>query len=200
AYAVLLCGVGAGVALLAARMPWHVEVTAQPAPLPEVRDVRTGAELRPWLPALMLVGLAAAGALLAVRGAARAAVGAVAVCCGLAGASGALAVLAADGAVRQRAGWPVLTALGALALAAGGALAAARGRRWPALGARYDRRPPAGAGSGGAGPGRDGAAGPAAAGPGGADHGPAGGRRGRGAPSTVEAWDALDRGEDPTDR
>jgi uncharacterized membrane protein (TIGR02234 family) len=56
--------------------------------------------------------------------------------------------------------------------AAGGLLTALRGRDWPAMGARYERRSRQSA---------------PAAGP---IHGA----------GTVEAWDALDRGEDPTER
>ncbi|MBU8856121.1 MULTISPECIES: Trp biosynthesis-associated membrane protein [unclassified Micromonospora] len=66
--------------------------------------------------------------------------------------------------------WPALVLAGGLALAAGGASTALRGDGWPAMGARYERRSaPADE------PGR-----PAV-------------ERG-----TRDAWDALDRGEDPT--
>ncbi|MEU0080168.1 Trp biosynthesis-associated membrane protein [Micromonospora tulbaghiae] len=66
--------------------------------------------------------------------------------------------------------WPALVLAGGLALAAGGAFTALRGDGWPAMGARYERRSaPADE------PGR-----PAV-------------ERG-----TRDAWDALDRGEDPT--
>ena len=66
-YAVLLCVAGAGLALATATRTWAVEVTLRPAPLPAVRETSTGATLLPWLPALALVGLAGAGALLATR-------------------------------------------------------------------------------------------------------------------------------------
>jgi hypothetical protein len=158
ALAVLLCLVGAGLALFAATRTWAVELTARPAPLPPLRTARTGADLAPWLSGLAVVGLAGAGALLATRRLPRIAVG---VLVGLCGVGVVVGAVAAGG----WAGWPVACGLGGLALLAGGGLAAARGARWPALGARYERRTP----------------------------GPIG-------PSTVAAWDALDRGEDPTDR
>ncbi|WP_370879383.1 Trp biosynthesis-associated membrane protein [Catenuloplanes indicus] len=68
--------------------------------------------------------------------------------------------------------WPALTLLGGAAVAVAGAWAAARGADWPSLGARYER--------------------PAVAA---AERAPA-----VNAPrGTRQAWDALDRGEDPTD-
>jgi hypothetical protein len=45
----------------------------------------------------------------------------------------------AAGALTVIGGWPVLTAAGGLAVAAVGALTIARGGRWPAMGARYER-------------------------------------------------------------
>lgn len=82
-------------------------------------------------------------------------------------------VAAFDGEISRQ--WPALCLVGGLLTGAGGALTALRGAGWPAMGARYDR------------PARRVATepGPAAA-------GPVTGRR------TTEAWDALDRGEDPT--
>jgi hypothetical protein len=164
AYAVILCLAGAGLALFAATRTWVVEVTPRPAPLPELRTPRTGGDLVSWLPGLAVVGLAGAGALLATRGRARAGVGGLLVVVGLGLAAGA-AYAVIDGAAP---GWPAVCALGGLAVAAGGIGTVVRGRDWPALGARYDRR---------AAPRRS------AAGP----------------DDTVAAWDALDRGEDPTD-
>jgi hypothetical protein len=67
-------------------------------------------------------------------------------------------------------GWAVLGLVGALLVAAGGAATLWHGGRWPAMGSRYTRA----------------ASGPAeAAGPSVGD---------------TAMWDALDRGEDPTDR
>jgi hypothetical protein len=69
-------------------------------------------------------------------------------------------------------GWPVLTLLGGLAVLASGGWTAARGADWPSMGARYER------------PARTGGEEPLPA-----MNGPRG---------TRQAWDALDRGEDPT--
>jgi len=174
AYAVILCLAGAGLALYAATRTWLVDVTVRPAPLPALRDARTGGDLVSWLPGLAVVGLAGGGALLATRGAARRGVG---VLLGLAGVgiAGGAAVAVIDGAAP---GWPVLCAVGAAAVAAGGVSAVLRGGAWPALGARYDRRAPAPTGE------------PTRSDPAPDGKPPAGG--------TVAAWDALDRGEDPT--
>jgi LPXTG-motif cell wall-anchored protein len=126
--AVAACVVGAGLALTEV-------MSARPAPLPPVHELKTGSALAPWLPALGLVALAGAGALLATRGLVRAAVGVLLLFCGfglIAGAAGHLP-----------GGWPVATALGGLLVAGAGGLTLVRGRRWPALGTRYER--PAGA-------------------------------------------------------
>ncbi|MER7168392.1 Trp biosynthesis-associated membrane protein [Micromonospora sp. NPDC000207] len=177
-YAVLLCLAGAGLAFWAATRTWSVEVTARPVPLPPLREVRTGVGLVPWVPALALVALAGGGAILATRGRFRRALGGL-----LAGTGVAVAVGGGYGLVAGFGGepnrqWPALCLVGGVLVAAGGLFTLARGGRWPAMGARYERRahqsappPPA----------------PEQA-------GPMTGRR------TVEAWDALDRGEDPTDR
>ncbi|MEU4378044.1 Trp biosynthesis-associated membrane protein [Micromonospora echinofusca] len=174
-YAVLLCVAGAGLALWASTRTWAVELTARPTPLPPVRDARTGAGLLPWLPALALVGLAGGGAVLATRGRARRLLGGL--LCGLGvamAAGGGYGLVAAfDGEVARH--WPALCLLGGVLATAGGLLTALRGRRWPAMGARYERRPA-------------GDAAPVARG----DGGRVTGRR------TTEAWDAMDRGEDPT--
>jgi hypothetical protein len=177
-YAVLLCLVGAGLAVFAATRTWAVELTARPDPLPDVRVTRTGGELLLWLPALAVVGLAGAGAVLAGRGIGRRLVGALLLLVGLGVAGGgAYGVLGlARGGVGPA--WPALAALGGLLAAAGGTRTAARGHTWPVMGARYERaggtEPDAGR--------KVGAAGGT----------PPGSRR------TGEFWAALDRGEDPT--
>jgi len=166
-YTVLGCLAGAGLALFAVTRTWLVVQTARSGPTPLV-EYRTGADLVPWLRALALVGLAGAGALLATRGVARAVVGGLVAACGLGLMAGAGYGVSRDASPW----WPAMLALGGATLVALGGLAAVRGRRWPALGARYER--------------------------------PAGGRvEGQPAPSTpgastTQAWDALDRGEDPT--
>ncbi|MEU8285891.1 Trp biosynthesis-associated membrane protein [Micromonospora sp. NPDC048905] len=179
-YAVLLCLVGAALALWAATRTWSVELTVRPAPLPPVRDTHSGAGLLPWLPALALVTLAGGGALLATRGRLRQVLGALLGVLALAVAAGGGYGLGVDvdGSVSRQ--WPVLCLLGGLLAAAGGFWTAVRGGGWPAMGARYER------------PART--APQAVPAPTGASESPApmAGRR------TTEAWDALDRGEDPT--
>lgn len=174
-YAVLLCLAGAGLALWASTRTWSVELTVRPTPLPPMREARTGAVLLPWLSALAVVGLAGGGAVLATRGALRRLIGALLLALGAAvAAGGGYGLVAAfDGEVSRQ--WPALCLAGGLLAGAGGALTALRGAGWPAMGARYER------------PARR-----AATEPGPAAAGPVTGRR------TTEAWDALDRGEDPT--
>ncbi|WP_433386598.1 Trp biosynthesis-associated membrane protein [Micromonospora sp. KLBMP9576] len=174
-YAVLLCVAGAGLALWASTRVWAVELTARPTPLPPLRDARTGGVLLPWLPALALVGLAGGGVVLATRGRSRRLLGGLLCVLGTAvAAGGGYGLLAAlDGEPSRQ--WPALCLLGGALAAAGGLLTVLRGGRWPAMGARYERR-------------AGGDAAPVARG--GDDR--VTGRH------TTEAWDALDRGEDPT--
>ncbi len=157
--AVAACLAGAGLALFAATRVWAVTETARGGGLSPLRAERTGADLLGWLPAVALVALAGAGALLALRGTPRRVAGALVVAAGLTVAAGGVRGLA----LADAAWWPLLTALGGVVAAAGGALAAARGHRWAAMGARYERRP----------------------------------AQARLDP-TRDAWDALDRGDDPT--
>jgi hypothetical protein len=163
AYAVVACLAGAGLALFAATRTWVVEVDPRPAPLPPIRAARTGGDVIAWLPALAVAGIAGAGGLLATRAAVRRAVGVLLLLIGLAIAGGAGHAAALRDGVDEA--WPVLCAIGGLAVAAAGAAALARGQRWPAMGARYER--------------------------------PAG-RSGERPATPTGAWDALDRGEDPT--
>jgi hypothetical protein len=180
AVALLLCLAGAAVALLAANRTWTVELAARPAPLPSVRTARSGGDLLPWLPALALVGLAGAGAVLATRGVVRRLLGALLLLLGLGiAAGGGYAAIVVDRGMAGPAG-PLLAVLGGLTAAGGGAVTALSGHRWPGLGARYES------------PHR---AGPPA--PGDGDRRTAARVEGR---TTSEAWDALDRGEDPTER
>ncbi|MGW4465857.1 Trp biosynthesis-associated membrane protein [Micromonospora sp. NPDC004704] len=181
-YAVLLCLAGAGLALYAATRTWSVEITPRPEPLSALRDARTGGGLLPWLPALALVGLASAGALLATRGFGRRLVGGLLVLVGLGVAAGGGYGLTAPDRGETSLHWPVLCGLGGLLVAAAGVLTAGRGHTWPAMGARYERVRPGAPATG------HGASGAAATGTGGRVE----------AGRTVAAWDALDRGEDPT--
>ena len=185
--AVLVAVLAAALALTAGGQEW-AEVTAQrPAPLPPVSTVITGTEAAPLVPAAGLVLLAAAGALLAVRGMGRFAVGLVMVLAGagLAWSSGrvlagmdvvtaqlqALGVPAEELSTDVAPALPVLVVVaGVLGVAAGG-LVLVRGRRWPGLGRRYERPATAPATSP---------------------------RRQTDEDRALGAWRALDRGEDPT--
>ncbi|WP_406042737.1 Trp biosynthesis-associated membrane protein [Micromonospora sp. NBC_00898] len=170
-YAVLLCLAGAGLAFWAATRTWSVELTARGS-LPPSRHARTGADLLPWLSALALVALAGGGAVLATRGRVRRLLGGLLTLLGLAVAAGGGYGLTAsfDGGVSRQ--WPAFCLVGGLIAAAGGLLTALRGGDWPAMGTRYER--------------------PARSAEQPATDGPAVGR------GTRDAWDALDRGEDPT--
>ncbi|WP_027659170.1 Trp biosynthesis-associated membrane protein [Salinispora fenicalii] len=167
-YAVLLGVAGAGLSMWAVTRVWVVELAPRPAPLPPVRDTRTGAQLLPWLPALALVTLAGWGAVLATRGRVRRLLGGVLTGLAVAvAAGGGYGLLTGFTGVVSRQ-WPLLCLLGGGCAAAAGVLTAARGDRWSVMGARYERSARVGTG-------------------------PPSGR------STRDAWDALDRGADPTD-
>ncbi|MEU6021446.1 Trp biosynthesis-associated membrane protein [Micromonospora sp. NBC_01739] len=167
AYAVLACLAGAGLALWAVTRTWTVQATGS-----ALDEEGSGAGLLPWLPALALVGLAGGGAMLATGGWLRRGVGGLLALLGLAMAAGGGYGLVADLGDQVSRQWPALTLLGGLIAAAGGVLTALRGDRWPAMGARYERRSGQAVDSGG----------------------PIEGA------GTRDAWEALDRGEDPTVR
>jgi len=180
--AAVVGSVAAGaLALIAGGQVWAHAVVTRPTPLPPVENTISGSEAAPLVPAAGLVLLAAAVALLAVRGFARVAVGLlIAVAGGVLLWSGAWTqvrgVQPADPRMDVELGqaWPVLAAAaGILAIVAGG-IVVLRGRSWPGMGRRYERA--------------------------GAESAP----RSEGAERTDEdraqdAWKALDRGEDPTD-
>ncbi|MFF7988701.1 TIGR02234 family membrane protein [Kitasatospora xanthocidica] len=131
---------------------------------------------------LALVGLAAAVAVFAVRGAGRLAVGALTLLAGIgvavASAAGAGDTAALDAEASRKlaltgsaatgvahSGWPWVALVGGVLLALAGLLTLRYGRRWPAMGSRYEaptRKAPARADTPG------------------------------------DLWKALDRGEDPT--
>jgi uncharacterized membrane protein (TIGR02234 family) len=182
AMAVLACAAGAAIVLVAVSRTWGEVIQARPAPLPELREARSGASLFPWLPALALAALAGAGALPATRRASRVAVGVVLVASGLGIVVGSVTALAGADTISGSGGvglgvggtapfWSALCGLGGLAIAASGGIAAARGRDWPSLGTRYER--PNEASTRGR-------------------HGNEGGA------SETQLWDALDHGHDPT--
>jgi hypothetical protein len=198
--------------LFAVTRVWSVQVTARPG-LSDLRVARSGAALLPWLPALALVGLAAVGALLATRGWARRAVGGLLMLVG--GATAAGVGVARAGLVTGAAGaggtvWPVAAAAGGVLLIVGGWWSVRDGHRWPAMGARYERPAAAGPPAAGSGASRvDGGTSRVDSGTSRVDGGTSrvdGGldqRRGAGPEATRPvdtraAWDALDRGDDPT--
>jgi hypothetical protein len=141
--AIAACVLGAGLALLATSRTWAVETEVRPAPLPPLRAARTGADLLPWLPALAFVALAGAGALLATRGLARAAVGVLLILSGVGLAGGATTRLA-EGASPV---WSLAATLGGVLVGAAGTLTLVHGRTWPAMAARYERPAPTPSGS-----------------------------------------------------
>ncbi|MCW2617293.1 MAG: Trp biosynthesis associated, transrane protein Oprn/Chp [Modestobacter sp.] len=193
--AVLLCALSGGLALSSSSQPWADVTITRPAPLPPTSEVLTGSQAAPLVAACGLLLLAAAVAVIAVRGIGRVVVGLlVAVAAGalgwsgLRGVTGGLHLDAADvtsavGLGRAQVTSDPVVGWAALALVAGvlgvlaGLLVVLRGRRWPGMGRRYERT---------------GTAGPQT---------PAPARPAR--PETDEdrhqaAWKALDRGDDPT--
>lgn len=189
--AVVLCAAGAGLLLLAASQRWVEVVVAEPG-FPRVVVEGSGRSLAGSTAALGLVGLAGALALLATGRVGRTVTGVVLAIGGLAAAwqsfdvgrdlAGSLAPLVATAVGRDgveatsvtSSGWPWVGVVGGVLLAAGGLLAALRGRRWPVPARRYDP---------------DAAGGSVAAAPSSATA----------AESADAWWKAQDRGEDPTD-
>ena len=193
--AVVGSALAGGLALSSSSQPWaHVTVLRE-APLPPVSAVLDGSSAAPLVSACGLLLLAAAVAVIAVRGLARAVVGLLVVVAGgvlgwsgAAGLAGRLGIEPGDvvgGSTLGETGlrtdavhtWPLLALVAGLLAVLAGGLVVFRGRRWPGMGRRYER------GTGAA---------PA----------PAAARPAR--PVTAEdqhsaAWKALDRGEDPTE-
>jgi Tryptophan-associated transmembrane protein (Trp_oprn_chp) len=195
ATAVLACLAGAGLALFAATRTWTTTTQHQAPPLPDKLVDHTGASLIGWLPALALVGLAGAGALLATRGLVRRIIGLLLVLVGLGVVGGAI-----DGLDLAGGAWPVIVGLGGLGIAWAGVSAMRSGTSWPAMGARYER--PAARRGAADGPadasvsdeaGRPAGGGSAAP----SERGTTAARRAR---THASMWDDLDRGVDPTDR
>jgi uncharacterized membrane protein (TIGR02234 family) len=195
AYAVLACLVGAGLAIYAATRTWSLHVIIRPG-LPDLRTARTGAEQTPLLVGLALVALAAAGALLATRGTVRRVLGGLLALAGAAVAASAVIGRAGLDAGRAGAGatvWPAVCVVGGAMIVFAGLAAARHGHRWPAMGSRYERGnvppPPTDVGA---------TTGPLAA----AGHTrpdtPAHERADAAPVDTRAAWEALDRGDDPT--
>jgi uncharacterized membrane protein (TIGR02234 family) len=180
--AVVAALAGGGLALVVAQPAWvHVRAVGAAAGGVVLAVDVPGSEAAALVVPLSLVAMAGAFGVLATRGTARVAVGALVALAGTGVAVDALRVLAGPraavaGALAHRSvdpqavaaatyscswWWPLLAVLGGVLVATAGAGTAVRARRWPAMGARYDA-PRA-----------------AAARPG-------------------DVWAALDRGEDPT--
>jgi uncharacterized membrane protein (TIGR02234 family) len=187
--AVLASAASGGLALFAGGQTWATLSAVRPAPLPPVTGVLAGSTHAPLVPAAGLVLLAAAVALLAVRAGGRTAVGALMTISGLAlvwtagraltgglrDAAAEVPVVVGTPVTEISLVWPAATVVAGILGALAGVLVVLRGRRWPAMGSRYERATAAGGGA------------------------PVPVR-----PRTDEerahlAWNALDRGEDPTD-
>ncbi len=188
ALAVAGAAAAGGLALSTGGQAWLTATVRRPAPFPPVTEQLTGGTLAPLVPAAGLVLLAAAVALVAVRGAGRVAVGLLAAVAGgvlgwsglrllVGGGEAAAAAVLGGGTpgstltVAASPAWPVVALVAGLLAVAAGLLAVLRGRAWPGMGRRYERT--------------DGAA---AAAPRVTDEDRA-----------LDAWRALDRGEDPTE-
>jgi len=178
--------VAGGLALSAGGQTWASVTAVRHPPLPPVTVAVLGSDAAPLVPAGGLVLLAGAVALLAVRGFGRVVVGLLMALAGgvlawsgvrvLIGglASAAAAVPGLGGprdttvSVHVASAWPVLALLAGLLGVAAGVATVLRGRAWPGMGRRYERD------AGGVLPART-------------DEDRA-----------QAAWQALDRGEDPT--
>jgi uncharacterized membrane protein (TIGR02234 family) len=184
--AVLLCLLGSAVVLLAAAQTWVTVDEPGRLTIAAVPSLVSGTEVTGLVRPLGIVGLAGVLALAATRSWGRVVVGALLAAAGAGvivnvalalhrGLATDLAVFSygpAPPAVHQHRTWAVVTLVGGVLLAAAGLLVALRGRRWVALSSSYE--PP----TAGQEP-------PAATEP--------------GSPLTEKgAWDALDRGDDPT--
>nr|WP_244876190.1 Trp biosynthesis-associated membrane protein [Actinoplanes consettensis] len=169
AYTVVLCAAGAGLALWGITRTWTVAVSTTGGLLDRKHEF-DGSESAPLVLGLALVALAGAGALLATRGVARRVLGGLLV---LAGAGIAVAAVEGraglSGSTGSATAWAVLCAAGGLVVVAGGWEALRHGHEWPGMGARYER-------SSKAVPVVD----------------------EKGTVNSRAAWDALDRGDDPT--
>ncbi len=166
------CALGALLALLATSRTWRTVAGAGAIPGQRL----SGVSVLPWAAPVALVGLAGAGALLAMRGRARVLLGLVLIAAGLSLAIGGVYEVASGAA---HAGWAFLCAAGGVLIDHAGLTTVRYGATWPALGGRYER--------------------PVAEPVEPLDHYEQSERSGP-SRSDVAMWDALDRGEDPTRR
>ena len=196
ALTLLFAVAGASVALLAAGRTWsRGEVHFQQAVL---HVSATGSQTTGVPSALALVGLASAVAVFAVRGFGRRLLGALLALAGAGVVGVCLTAATGSAALNRRASaavglssatashvahtaWPWAGAVGGVLLVLAGVLVITRGRDWPGMSSRYEA------------PARRRVVGPGAA----ATAGPARKRSGR-EQTPADVWQALDRGEDPT--
>jgi uncharacterized membrane protein (TIGR02234 family) len=180
--------VAGGLALSSGGQTWATATVTRRAPLPPVTEELTGTDLASLVPACGLLLLAAAVAVVATRGRGRQVVGLLA-CVGggtllwsglralvddpaLTDLSDGTAAAATALQISRSAAWPVLAVVAGVLGAAAGALAVLRGSTWQGMGRRYER-----------------GAGPAT---------PARAATVTREDRALDAWRALDRGEDPT--
>lgn len=177
--ALLLLAAGGALLVVAYGLTWataEVPLLAGSASAVRVQDF-SGRDLMPAAAMAGWIALAAVAGIVATRSWGRSVVAAIALVAGLVGTVGAIAFAAGpssavDGSVTRALGvatevtstvrpaW-IVAVLAGVVVAVAAVWTLARGRGWPALGSRYERRP---------------ATAPA-----------------------VNAWDAQDRGQDPTD-
>jgi uncharacterized membrane protein (TIGR02234 family) len=183
----LACLAGAGLAVYAATRTWSLQVVTRPG-MSDLRTARTGADVEPWLIGLALVALAGTGALLATAGRLRRGLGGLLALVGAGVTAGAIIGRAGldTGAAGGGTLWPIACALGGAIITLGGVTAARLGHRWPGMSARYERRPAPPLETRPSAPSR-----PLAT----AGHEPPVPQP---LPDHRAAWDALDRGDDPT--
>lgn len=140
--AVLLAMAGGALALWVSSRIWVVTEIARPSPLPPVIEEASGRDTVPWATAMAVVALAGGIALLATRRIGRTIVGAILALAGALTIAGGVVGVTVDGKsyeqVEIQPAWPLLCALGGLLVLASGVLAVSRGRRWAAMGAKYE--------------------------------------------------------------
>jgi hypothetical protein len=175
------CLAGAALTLYAITRTWSVHLT-QRTGMSALRDAKTGTDLEPWVTGLAVVALAGTGALLATSGWVRRVLGVLLSLAGVGVVIGAIAgrVGLDPGSAAGGVTWPILCAAGGVIITYGGVTAARHGHRWPRMSARYDRKPVP----------------PPRAVP-----APFADRLPDKSPAIADhraAWDALDRGDDPT--